>query len=64
MVEGCRGSFPIRMMCRSLKISPSGYYDWRERPLSARAQDNDRLLGLVLMITHIAPFEDRLKGAT
>jgi len=44
MIEGCRGSFPIRMMCRCLKVSPSGYYDWRERPLSARAQDNDRLL--------------------
>ena len=44
MIEGCRGTFPIRMMCRSLKVSPSGYYDWRERPLSARDQDNERLL--------------------
>lgn len=47
MIEGCRGSFPIRMMCRCLKVSPSGYYDWRERPISARNQDNERLLGRI-----------------
>jgi len=47
MIAGCRGSFPIRMMCRCLKVSPSGYYDWRERPISARNQDNERLLGRI-----------------
>jgi len=44
MIERCRDAFPIRMMCRNLKVSPSGYYDWRDRPLSARARDNRRLL--------------------
>jgi len=44
MIERCREAFPIRLMCRCLKISPSGYYAWRERPPSARAQDNQRLL--------------------
>ena len=44
MIERCRDSFPVRMMCRCLTVSPSGYYDWRRRPLSARAQDNERLL--------------------
>ena len=32
------------MMCRCLKVSPSGYYDWEGRPASARQVDNDRLL--------------------
>lgn len=32
------------MMCRCLKVFPSGYYDWEGRPASARQVDNDRLL--------------------
>lgn len=44
MIERCREAFPIRMMCRCLDVSPSGFYDWRDRPMSARAIDNRRLL--------------------
>jgi putative transposase len=47
MIERCRDAFPVWMMCRSLGVSPSGYYDWRGRPLSARAKDNQRLLGSI-----------------
>lgn len=32
------------MMCRCLKVSPSGYYAWVTRTPSARARDNSRLL--------------------
>ena len=31
-------------MCRCLKDSSSGYYGWRERPLSAREKENQRLM--------------------
>jgi putative transposase len=31
-------------MCRCLKVSPSGYYGWQDRPLSPRAIDNERLV--------------------
>jgi len=40
-------AFLIRLMCRSLDVSPSGYYDWRDRPLSTLASDNQRLLGRI-----------------
>ncbi|EAQ95913.1 Transposase [Congregibacter litoralis KT71] len=32
------------MMCRCLKVSPSGYYDWERRLPSDRHVDNERLL--------------------
>lgn len=50
MIDRCRDAFPIRLMCRCLKVSPSGYYGWRERPPSARARDNQRLLGRIQAI--------------
>lgn len=31
---------PVRAVCRVLGVSPSGYYDWLERPPSARAVAN------------------------
>ena len=44
MIERCRDAFPVRMMCRCLQVSTSGYYGWRDRPASLRKQSNDRLL--------------------
>ena len=47
MIERCRDAFPVRLMCDSLKVSSSGYYDGRDRPLSAHARDNQRLLSRI-----------------
>jgi putative transposase len=44
MIERCRDAFPTRLMCRCLRVSPSAYYGWRERPASRRRQANERLL--------------------
>ena len=44
MIERCREAFPVRLMCRCLKVSPSGYSGWRDRPLSERVKENQRLL--------------------
>ena len=47
MIERCRVAFPVRMMCRCLRVSPSGYYGWRDRPASRRKQANEQLLGRI-----------------
>ena len=44
MVERCRDAYPIRMMCRLLGVSPSGYYDAARRGPSAREEANLQLL--------------------
>lgn len=38
------GRFPVRLMCRTLAVSPSGYYAWAIRPESRRMAENRRLV--------------------
>lgn len=42
--------YPIATMCRVLGVSTSGYYAWRNRTPSRRAQDNDALLEQILIL--------------
>lgn len=42
-----RDQYPIRLMCRCLKVSPSGFHGWASRSPSARDQDNARLLAKI-----------------
>ncbi len=45
MIPRCRDAFPIRLMCRCLRVSASGYDGWATRAPSARPQENARLVG-------------------
>ena len=47
MIERCRDEFPVRLMCRCLRVSASGYYDWSKRLPGVRALDNQRVLGRI-----------------
>ena len=43
-IEQHASTWPVRLMCRVLEVSHSGYYDWRSRPESKRSTSNHRLL--------------------
>lgn len=43
-IEDHRDSYPVRLTCTVLKVSPASYYAWRERPESTRATSNSALL--------------------
>jgi putative transposase len=46
-VKANQADLPVRALCEALKVSTSGYYDWRNRVLSKRAQAKIALSELI-----------------
>jgi putative transposase len=42
-----RHEFALTLMCRVLKMARAGFYEWLHRPVSERAREDRRLLGLI-----------------
>ncbi len=46
-IKANRKEHSVQMMCRLLEVAPSGYYAWLSNPVSDRAREDKRLLGLI-----------------
>lgn len=46
-IERHKRDHRVRLLCKVMAVHPSGYYAWRQQPHSARARDDQRLLGLL-----------------
>src|ERR1700724_2247901 len=46
-IKAHRDQYSAQMMCRVLGVAPSGYYEWLQKPISNRAQEDARLLRLI-----------------
>lgn len=56
MIDRCRDAFPVKMMCRLMNVSASGFYDCFERPPSARSIANG------VLYEHIAEIHEQSDG--
>lgn len=46
--------YPLKQICKVLKVSRSGYYDWKKRPMSPHEQANQELLAQIKSIYQIS----------
>ena len=60
LIQRVRDAFSIRLMCRCVRVSASGYYGWATRPPRACAQGNARL---VARMRDLHPQQDDVTGS-
>jgi putative transposase len=49
-IEDHRETYPVRVLCAVLEVSPAGYYAWRSRPPSTRSMANRELVAAIRRI--------------
>lgn len=52
LIDAEKASYPVSVLCRVLRVSRSGYYDWKGRPPSKRAKENASLTEKIREIHH------------
>ena len=50
MIKENKDQYSVKLMCRVLSVSPSGYYDWHDRPLSSLSEANTVLAAKIKAI--------------
>ncbi len=50
LIDAEKASYPISLLCKVLRVSRSGYYDWKDRPPSKRARENATLTHQITQI--------------
>lgn len=58
-IDSCRTSdakyaYPVKKMCAWLRVSPSGFFDWRKRPASATTERRDSLAVLIAAVFQVS----------
>ena len=43
LIDAEKANFPVRVLCRMLGVSRSGYYEWKDRPPSRRSRQDTTL---------------------
>ena len=43
LIDAEKANYPVSVLCRVLKVSRSGYYDWKDRLPSKRERENAAL---------------------
>jgi putative transposase len=43
LIDAEKASYPISLLCRVLRVSRSGYYEWKDRQPSKRTRENAAL---------------------
>ena len=49
-IDAGKASYPVSVLCKALKVSRSGYYDWKKRPPSRRSREDVSLSAKIRQI--------------
>ena len=49
-IDAQKANYPISVLCKSFKVSRSGYYDWKKRPPSRRSREDLALTSKIRQI--------------
>jgi putative transposase len=50
LIDAEKATYPVSVLCRVLEVSRSGYYDWKDRPLSKMSRENAALTEQIVEI--------------